>query len=302
MSTDRIDIDLMLATQLVVEQFPQWANLPILTVKPGGWDNKTFRLGHNMSLRFPSAERYAGQVAKEHQWLPRLAPHLPLPIPTPLAMGQAAQGYPWHWSVYQWLAGETATHHGIDDVNQLALDLAQFLKALQRIDPMGGPLPGPHNFFRGGSLLTYDAETRSAIAKLQHTIDTDIVTEIWEIALESTWQGSPVWLHGDIHQTNLLVHQQQLHAVIDFGCLGAGDPACDYAIAWTFFSDESRPAFQSAAVDDATWARSRGWALWKSLIKWVEALDTKASTTVTPQTIHKLIDDYYRDTQQTKNI
>nr|WP_299489378.1 phosphotransferase [Acaryochloris sp. IP29b_bin.137] len=97
--------------------------------------------------------------------------------------------------------------------------------------------------------------------------------------------------------SNLLVHQQRLHAVIDFGCLGVGDPACDYAIAWTFFSGESRTAFQSAlAVDDATWARSRGWALWKSLITLVEALDKKASTTVPQATINQLIDNYYRDT------
>ena len=195
----RIDIDIPLVTRLVAEQFPQWAKLTIRAVEPGGWDNKTFRLGEDMSLRLPSAERYAGQVEKEHTWLPRLAPLLPLPIPVPLAMGQVGENYPWNWSVYLWLEGKNATIDCIEDLGQFAVKLAQFLIALQQIDPTGGPLPGQHNFFRGGSLAIYDAETRAAIAALHGKIDTEAVTAVWKSALESTWQGAPVWLHGDVY-------------------------------------------------------------------------------------------------------
>ena len=296
MSVDRIDIDIPLVTRLVAEQFPQWAKLPIRAVEPGGWDNKTFRLGEDMSLRLPSAERYAGQVEKEHQWLPRLAPLLPLPIPVPLARGQAGENYPWNWSVYRWLEGENATIDRIEDLNQFALKLAQFLIALQQIDPTSGPLPGQHNFFRGGSLAIYDAEIRDAIASLHGKIDTNTVTAIWESALESTWQDSPVWLHGDVYATNLLVHKGCLSAVIDFGCSGVGDPACDFTIAWTLFSGESRKTFRSAlSVDDSTWARSRGWALWKGLITLAENIYTNPLTAETAQqTIDEVIDDYNR--------
>ena len=271
----KVDINVSLVGQLVAAQFPQWADLVIKPVEFDGWDNRIYRLGEDMAVRLPSAEAYAEQVEKEHRWLPRLAPLLPLPIPVPLAMGVPAQGYPWPWSVYRWLEGENATIERIADLAQFATTLAQFLAALQRIDPAGGPPPGQHNFFRGAPLSIYDTETRDAIASLNGRIDTDAVTAAWEAALQATWHGSSVWLHGDVSAANLLVKRGRLSAVIDFGCSGVGDPACDLTIAWTLFSGESREAFRAALpVDGATWARGRGWALWKSLITLAEHIDT----------------------------
>jgi aminoglycoside phosphotransferase (APT) family kinase protein len=271
---DEVDINVSLVNRLVATQFPQWADLPIKPVEFDGWDNKTFRLGAHMTVRLPSAEAYTLQVEKEHRWLPRLAPLLPLPIPVPLAMGVPADGYPWHWSVYRWLEGETASIERIPDLRQFAISLAQFLVALQRVDATGGPPSGPHNFFRGGPLTTYDAETRQAIAALDGKIDTDAASAVWEAALAATWHGSPVWFHGDIAWGNLLVKGGRLSAVIDFGTSGVGDPSCDLAIAWTLFGGESRDAFRAALqLDDATWARGRGWTLWKGLITLAEHSD-----------------------------
>jgi aminoglycoside phosphotransferase (APT) family kinase protein len=245
-----------------------------------GWDNRTFRLGTDMSVRLPSAAGYAAQVAKEHRWLPRLAPRLPLPIPVPLALGVPAAGYPWHWSVYRWLDGENALIASIADLPQLATTLAQFLVTLQRIDPSGGPPPGPHNFWRGGPLTIYDPETRQALAALDGRLDTAAATAVWEAALAAPWSGPPVWLHGDVAAGNLLVQGGRLSAVIDFGCSGVGDPACDLAIAWTLFSGASRAAFRAGLpLDNATWARGRGWALWKALITLVGSLHTNPPAT-----------------------
>ena len=275
MPAAKADIDVSLVGRLVTAQFPQWTDLPIKPVEFDGWDNRTYRLGEEMTVRLPSAEVYTGQVEKEHRWLPRLAPLLPLPIPVPLAMGIPADGYAWHWSVYRWLEGENATIERIADLDQFATALAQFLAALQRIDPAGGPPPGQHNFFRGAPLAIYDTETRDAIASLNGKIDTDAVTAVWEAALKATWHGPPVWLHGDVSAANLLVKRGRLSAVIDFGCSGVGDPACDLTIAWTLFSGESREAFCAALpVDGATWARGRGWALWKGLITLAEHINT----------------------------
>jgi aminoglycoside phosphotransferase (APT) family kinase protein len=261
--------------QLVAAQFPQWADLPIRPVELGGWDNRTYHLGDDMTVRLPSAEAYAGQVEKEHRWLPQLAPLLPLPIPVPLAMGIPAGSYPWHWSVYRWLDGENATLELVADLEQFAVTLAGFLAALQRIDPTGGPRPGGHNFWRGGPLAIYDAETRQAITALDGVIDTGAATTVWEAALQATWRGPPVWLHGDVSAGNLLVRRGRLSAVIDFGCSGVGDPACDLTIVWTFLSGKSRDAFRAALpLDGATWARARGWALWKALITLVEHIHT----------------------------
>jgi aminoglycoside phosphotransferase (APT) family kinase protein len=182
-------------------------------------------------------------------------------------MGMPGEGYPWHWSIYRWLDGEIATIERIADLRQFATTLAQFLVALQRIDPAGGPPPGPHNFWRGGPLTVYDGETRHAIAALDGKIDTDAATAVWEAALAATWHGSPVWVHGDVAAGNLLVKNGQLSAVIDFGSSGVGDPACDLHIAWTFLEGDSREAFRAALpLDRATWARGRGWVLWKALI------------------------------------
>ncbi len=273
-----VNIDASLVEKLIATQFPQWARLPISPVKIDGWDNRTFHLGEDLSVRLPSAECYRDQVAKEQLWLPKLAPCLPLPIPQPMAMGLPGEGYPWNWSVYRWLPGESANIGSVDNMTELATDLARFLTALNRADPADGPPPGPHNFYRGGSLQVYDGETREAIAALHGSLDNAAVTAVWEAALAAHWTGSPVWLHGDMSVGNLLVRDGRLSAVIDFGCSAVGDPACDLCIAWTLFSGESREVFRAGySVDDGTWARGRGWTLWKALITIVEHQDTDPS-------------------------
>jgi aminoglycoside phosphotransferase (APT) family kinase protein len=293
-----VKIDVALVRRLVATQFPKWADLPIRPVASGGWDNRTFHLGEHMSVRLPSAAPYALQVAKEHRWLPKLAPLLPLPIPVPLAMGRPAEGFPWHWSVYRWLEGEPATIERIADLSEFATALAQFLIALQRIDATGGPPPGQHNFFRGGPLAIYDGESRQAIATLGGRIDAGAVTAVWQAALAATWQGSPVWVHGDVSAGNLLVRNGRLGAVIDFGSSAVGDPACDLAIAWTLLEGESRDAFRAALpLDRATWARGRGWTLWKGLITLTLAQHVDANP-LEADKAHRVIDAVLADHQR----
>ena len=262
-----VHIDASLVTHLVSAQFPQWAGLPVRRVELDGWDNRTFRLGTDKLVRLPSAGAYAAQVAKEHRWLPVLAPRLPLPIPVPLAVGAPGDGYPWSWSVYRWLEGEAAETTDVDDWREFAETLAGFLLALHRLDTTDGPAPGEHNFFRGGSLAVYDRETRHAIDVLGDRVDAATVTAVWEAALASRWHRPPVWVHGDVSAGNLLVRRGRLSAVIDFGSSAVGDPACDLVIAWTLLRGAGREAFRrTVALDEETWDRARGWALWKSLI------------------------------------
>jgi aminoglycoside phosphotransferase (APT) family kinase protein len=211
-------------------------------------------------------------------------------------MGVPSEVYPWHWSVYKWIEGEHATHDRIADLTEFAAALGQFLHALQQVDAAGGPPTGEQSFHRGGSLTVYDAETRRALALLHGKIDTVLANEIWEAALRTEWQGPPVWVHGDVAAGNLLVKDGRLHAVIDFGCSAVGDPACDLVIAWTFLSGESRAAFRSALpLDDGTWARGRGWALWKALIV-VSGISqtTPLETSKAQHTIDELLADHLR--------
>ena len=264
---DKRDITPAVAARLVASQFPQWAGLAVRPVKLNGWDNTTFRLGDELSIRLPSHDRYVPQVEKEQRWLPILARQLPLPIPEPVAMGEPGDGFPRPWSIYRWIAGDTARVERITSLTVFAADLAGFLTALYAIDASGGPPAGPHSFFRGGPLDTYDSQSREAIHLLESELDADAATEVWEAALASRWDRPPVWVHGDVSASNLLVTEGALRAVIDFGCAAVGDPACDLVMAWTFFAGESRDVFRDGLrLDDATWARGRGWALWKALI------------------------------------
>lgn len=199
--------------------------------------------------------------------MPFLGRLLPLPIPEPVALGQPALGFPWPWSVYRWLEGEPASGVELADAEAFAEDLAAFLLGLQALDPTGGPPPGEHNFFRGGSLLTYDQDARRAISVLSGVVDTTACARVWEAALAATATGPVAWLHGDVAASNLLARAGRLSAVLDFGAMAIGDVACDLTIAWTLFTAGPRRVFRERiARDDATWARARGWALWKALI------------------------------------
>jgi aminoglycoside phosphotransferase (APT) family kinase protein len=263
----RVTVDTGQVRRLVGDQFPRWAGLPVRPVSASGWDNFTFHLGDEMVARLPSAAEYALAVEKEQRWLPALAPRLPLPIPVPLAQGRPGADYPFPWSVYAWLAGSPARADRIADPLRFALDLAGFLAALRGIDAAGGPRPGKHNWFRGATLRTYDAQTRRALDALGGTIDVALAREIWETALDARWDGADVWFHGDLAAGNLLLDGGNLAAVIDFGTCGVGDPSCDLAVAWTLLTAEGRRAFRERlSVDEPDWARGRGWALWKALV------------------------------------
>jgi aminoglycoside phosphotransferase (APT) family kinase protein len=269
-----MDIDVSLARRLVDGQFPQWSALPITTVEVDGWDNRTFRLGSELTVRLPSGSWYAQQVEKEQRWLPVLAAQLPLPIPRPVAMGAPAHGYPYPWSVYRWLDGEIALRAEIADLSAFAAALARFLTALRRIDATGGPEPGQHNFFRGGPPATYEQETFDAIDALGDEIPREQVLRAWADATSTAWDRDPVWFHGDVAPGNLLVRDGRLAGVLDFGTSGIGDPACDVVVAWTFLDGPGRDRFRAELGPDAgTWSRGRGWALWKALITLVGHLE-----------------------------
>jgi aminoglycoside phosphotransferase (APT) family kinase protein len=288
-------IDVSLARRLIDSQFPQWSHLSITPVEYDGWDNRTFRLGSELSIRLPSAGRYAGQVAKEQGWLPVLAAQLPLPIPMPVAKGEPDDGFPYPWSVYRWLHGEIASRRRIRDLPGFATTLAGFLNALGRVDATGGPAPGAHNFYRGGPLVTYEGETLGAIDTLGDEVPREAVKRAWQDATKTTWDREPVWFHGDVAPANLLVRDARLAAVLDFGSCGVGDPACDVVIAWTFFCGESRNSFRAQLdVDCATWSRGRGWGLWKALISLVGHLERDApdAAAVARREIDQIVADH----------
>lgn len=263
---DRDRIDEALVRRLLAAQFPEWENLPVRLVLGGGNDHRIFRLGEHLSVRLPAAPGYVPQVRKEQRWLPRLAPELPLPVPSVKGIGERSDLFPAPWSVYGWMAGEPASVSDVSDWARFAADLAAFLMRLRAVDATHAPSPGPHSAFRGGPLEHWDDEMDVIIGRVNGR-ERDLAAGIWRDALAAPFTGAPVWFHGDVSLNNLLVQGGALAAVIDFGCSGAGDPACDTVFRWTSHHAAAREQYRrDYAVDEATWARGRGWALWKGLI------------------------------------
>ncbi|MDH5420645.1 MAG: aminoglycoside phosphotransferase family protein [Acidimicrobiia bacterium] len=254
-----------LVRRLLEGQMPEWAGLPIELVVSYGTDHDIYRLGKHLAVRLPRISWATDQAAKEANWLPRLVPHLPLAVPVQLAMGQPAAGYPFSWSVYEWLPGKDASS-GLDDLNAAAVDLADFVKALRKVDRSFAPQRQRGE--RGGPLAERDQQVRRSIATLGTRIDAAAVIDSWEESLGAEpWTGEEVWIHGDLLPGNLLTTRGRLSAVIDWGSLNTGDPACDLIPAWNTFSGESRHRFRTElTVDSPSWLRGRGWALCQAVM------------------------------------
>jgi aminoglycoside phosphotransferase (APT) family kinase protein len=263
MHADELDIDVDLVSRLIDDQFPRWAGLPLEPVLPWGTDNAIFRLGEALAVRLPRTPTKVGQMEKDAFWLPRLAPHLPVPIPEVVARGRPGDAFPFTWGVYRWLEGEPLAAADRDR-KQLARDLAAFVLALRAIDAGDGPAARG----RGVPLLVREPYVRAAIEALRDEVDTELVTALWDESLAAPdWAGPPLWLHGDLMPGNLLVRGGRLVGVIDFSLLCVGDPATDVMAAWMCLTRETRPLFRDAlAVDDASWLRGRGWALSSALL------------------------------------
>jgi aminoglycoside phosphotransferase (APT) family kinase protein len=264
MHDDEFDISESLVRRLVDEQFPEWKELSLKPVLSSGTDNALFLLGDEMVVRLPRIHWATGDVEKESRFLPLLAPLLPVEVPVPLGKGVPVENYPSSWSIYPWLKGANPIVGSISNPNLLATDLATFITTLHSINLSNGPIAG-----RGISLQERDTSTRAAIDELEGMIDRPAVESAWKSALDAAiFEGPPVWIHGDLAPGNMLLVDDRLSAVIDFGALGIGDPACDLIVAWNLLPAAVRQIFRgNLNVDDATWARGQGWALSIALIQ-----------------------------------
>jgi aminoglycoside phosphotransferase (APT) family kinase protein len=264
MHENQVVITEALAARLVAAQFPRWSDLPLRALQTGGSDNVLIRLGEDLVLRFPRLELAAAGVAVEAQWLPVIAPHLPLAVPEVLAEGRSAEGYPFGWAVLRWINGLDALIAPPDNDLTAAHDLAEFVRALRAVPVPDGALV----MAAGGHLAARDGFTRQMIALITDEADRVEVTRIWEGALRlPAWQGEAVLIHADLHPLNLLTKAGRITAVIDWGGFCAGDPAHDLICGWMVLGDAGRALFRDLlAVDDATWARGRALAFSKAVM------------------------------------
>jgi aminoglycoside phosphotransferase (APT) family kinase protein len=274
MHHDEIHSDADLVRQLLRQQHPSLADHDIARISSTGTSNAIYRIGDKFAARLPLRPTKFNPFADELRWLQHLAPHLPLTIPVPVAQGQPYYGldpsdshvrhsikpsevFPHHWLIVPWMTGDDGITAPFDST-RTAHDLASFIKALNTLDPTGGPFRQ-----RGVHLAVRDRHTREAINSCSHLIDATAVNRVWQRALDaSPWDQPSVWLHADLASGNLLFQNGALSSVIDWGMMTIGDPAGDVAVAWELFDDTSRETFRTTLdVDDATWERSKGWAL-----------------------------------------
>ena len=253
MHEDELELDEAHVRRLLAEQFPEWSEMPVRRIEPSGTVNAIFRLGDDLCARLPRRRGPTEPGSNELEWLPKLAPQLPVEVPVPVAQGRPGAGYPWFWEIHTWVEGKTVPVEEIDAV-QAAQDLAALVLAMHRVDPAGAP-PG-----RGIPLAERDPQMEYWWARF----DGDPrAWDTWKRALAAApWDGPPVWHHGDLDCRNWLVQDRRIRGVIDWGSMGVGDPACDVMVAWKLHSAAARDAFREALpTDDATWERARGWAV-----------------------------------------
>ncbi|WP_235915373.1 phosphotransferase [Puerhibacterium puerhi] len=260
--------------RLLAAQLPHLAHLPVTAVAESGTDHRLFRLGDALVARMPKVAWAAAQAESDARWLPVLAPHLPLDVPAPVALGDPDDAYPFRWSVAPWLPGRAVGDPlageplGFDAAAGAAA-LGAFVRALRAADPAGGPVK--EGTARGVPLARLDADVRAAVAASGDRVDGPAVLRAWERALAAAPSSARGWIHGDLMPGNLLARGGRLSAVVDWGALGVGDPAADLAPAWWLFDGAARRQFRAAATEgladaDAAWERARGWVLVQGVI------------------------------------
>ncbi|WP_245633608.1 aminoglycoside phosphotransferase family protein [Amycolatopsis jejuensis] len=254
----RYEQDLVRA--LLHEQHPDLAALELRDVE-GGWDNQQWRLGPDLAVRLPRSDRAPGLLRTEQAWLPVLAERLPLPVPTPVRVGEPSPRFAHPWTIAHWVAGEPADRAPITRPDA-ADTLAGFLRALHH----PAPFDAPASSTRGVPLAQLDPEFPSWLEAI--STNADAAREVWDEAVAApAWTGSPLWLHGDLHPANVVTQDGALTGVIDFGDLSSGDPATDLSAAWILLPADAAPRFFAAyaQADEATITRARGWAVMRAL-------------------------------------
>ena len=284
-----VDVTTDLVRSLLNEQHPDLAGLDLAPLTHG-WDNAMFRLGPDLTVRLPRRQMAAQLVDHERRWLPVLASHLPVPVPTPVRVGRPSGDYPWTWTIVPWFDGEPIGAGPVVDPKGLAIELGAFVAAFHR----PAPSDAPANPYPGVPLAERDTATRERIDRLGPVIDVARVAAAWEEALSAArWTGPPTWIHGDLHPLNLIARDGRLAAVIDFGDVTSGDPATDLLVAWSLFEPDDRERFRAAAqtdqrpIGDAMWARGRGWAIAHSLAILASSADEPAYEAIGRRTLDR---------------
>jgi len=281
-----------LVRRLLRAQHPDLADLP-LEVVANGWDNVIVKAGDHLVVRLPRRQAAAQFIVNEQHWLPILAPRLPLPIPAPLRVGQPGCGYPWPWTISAFLPGQTAARTPPADQRQAAESLGAFLAALHTTAATDAPV----NASRGIPLAQRQQTFTQNLAALGGVVDPRAANRLWEAAVQApAWPEPSVWLHGDLHPANIIVHDGRIGGVIDFGDITAGDPATDLSVCWMLLPPTSHEHFWAGyarGTAHETGAdlrlRAKGWALALALVFLAYSSDNPLLTRIGQRTLSSVL-------------
>lgn len=289
MGTPRADIEIDegLIAALVAAQAPVLAGLPVRIVA-NGWDNVIARVGDGWMARLPRRQVAVELIVNELRWLPELAPRLPLPVPVAEVAGAPTEEFPYPFVIGRWLPGVAVSSVELADPAGTVTQLAAFVRALH----VPAPADAPANPFRGVALQQRADAVGERVERLGSAIDGRRALAVWEdLCATEPWAGPPLWLHGDLHPSNMLAVDGRVSAVIDFGDICAGDPATDLAMAWMMFDATGRARFRDeAAIDPATWRRAAGWAL-NLALAYLTADDTTSMPAIGRTTLTAVLAD-----------
>jgi aminoglycoside phosphotransferase (APT) family kinase protein len=294
MHGDQLDIDLDVVRLLIAEQFPRWRDLPVVPLAGYGTVNAIYRIGDELSARFPlqgtDPAVVEAQLRNEALALAELAACSPFAAPLPVALGHGGNGYPLPWSVHTWVPGEVATPHGLSESPAFTGDLVALIRAMRGADVRGRRFAGDG---RGGALHDGDEWMARCLRESAGIVDVTRVGALWTELRELPDAETQVMSHRDLIPANLLVHNGRLVGVLDGGGFGPADPALDLVAGWHLLDAAQRATLRAAIGCGPTqWRRSAGWALLQSMgLVWYYPKTNPMMAALGRSTIDRLLGD-----------
>lgn len=267
MHEDQLHIGVSTVRRLIADQFPQWRDETVSAVDTAGTVNAIFRIGSHLAARFPlratDSDATLPALEAEAAAIRELAACSTVPVPSPVAIGTAGDGYPLPWSVQTWIPGEVPTSASVATIDSVALDLAAFISGLRSADTRGRRFAGEG---RGGDLTGQDAWMETCFRASGGLVDVPALRRLWADLRKLPANGPDVMSHRDLTPANLVVSHWRLTGVLDGGGFGPADPALDLVAAWHLFDADRRLILRdSLGSNDLEWQRGRAWAFAQSM-------------------------------------
>ncbi|MFJ8795941.1 aminoglycoside phosphotransferase family protein [Streptomyces sp. NPDC102462] len=293
MHDNQVEVTTETVVTLIQEQFPQWSGKAIQFLKSSGTVNAIFRIGNDLSARFPlrlvDAAEQRAILQREAEASAELAQVSPFPAPQPVALGEPGAGYPMPWSVQTWLPGTVAWDADPSGSHAFAQDLADFIEALRKADTRGRRFNGQG---RGGVLSDHDAFMEKSFTESEGLLVVPRVRRMWGRFRELPRESDDVMSHGDLIPGNVLVSGDRLSGVLDGGSFGPADPALDLVAAWHLLQEGPRDVLRQAlGCDDLEWERGKAWAFAQAMgLVWYYVESNPTMSRTGKQTLDRILE------------